>query len=271
MRRKKTNKPEDKGTPEYDFQKIKKIKSQKGISEESNVIRLNRFLANAGICSRREADELIESGKIKVNGKLTTALGTKVHRFNDRVVYKGKVISAEKKVYLLLNKPKDFITTVKDPKERKTVMELVKNACTERIYPVGRLDRNTTGLLLFTNDGSAAKKLTHPSSEVKKIYQVTLSKPLSENDYDAITNGIELDDGPIKIDDIAIVSPDNKTIGVELHSGRNRIVRRIFEHLGYEIVSLDRVSFAGLTKKNLPRGNWRFLTEKEVISLKIIK
>ena len=230
-------------------------------------IRLNRYISNAGICSRRDADKIILEGSIKVNGEVITELGYKVNP-SDSVKFGNKVLTREKSVYILLNKPKDFITTVDDPEERKTVMDLVKNACTERVYPVGRLDRNTTGLLLLTNDGELAATLTHPSFEVKKIYQVDLDKPLEEEHLAQIIEGVELEDGPVNVDDIEVVSEDRKIIGLEIHVGRNRIVRRLFEHLGYDVVQLDRVMYAGLTKKDLPRGKWRMLTAKEVIKLK---
>lgn len=232
-------------------------------------IRLNKYIAAAGICSRREADRLISSGLISVNGKVVTELGTKVGPGHD-VRYNGVRIRNEKKVYLLLNKPKDYVTTTRDPKERKTVMSLVKNACPERIYPVGRLDRNTTGVLLFTNDGEMAKKLTHPSYNKKKIYHVFLDKPLYQRDLRTLAGGIELDDGFIQPDAISYVQNDNKLeVGLEIHSGRNRIVRRMFESLGYRVTKLDRVYFAGLTKKNLPKGKWRFLTDKEIQRLQM--
>ncbi len=230
-------------------------------------IRLNRYISNAGICSRRDADKIILEGSIKVNGEVITELGYKVNP-SDSVKFGNKVLTREKSVYILLNKPKDFITTVDDPEERKTVMDLVKNACTERVYPVGRLDRNTTGLLLLTNDGELAATLTHPSFEVKKIYQVDLDKPLEEEHLAQIIEGVELEDGLVNVDDIEVVSEDRKIIGLEIHVGRNRIVRRLFEHLGYDVVQLDRVMYAGLTKKDLPRGKWRMLTSKEVIKLK---
>lgn len=230
-------------------------------------IRLNKFIANAGICSRREADKLIASGEVKVNGKTVTELGYKVKK-QDMVNYKGKDIRPEKFVYVLLNKPKGFITTTKDPRDRKTVMELVKSACKERIYPVGRLDRPTTGLLLFTNDGDLAQKLAHPSKSIPKLYQVELDKKIKEEDLEAIEGGTMLEDGELKVDDIAVVDEDLKTIGIKIHSGKNRIIRRLFEHYGYTVMKLDRVVYADLTKKNLPRGKWRFLTEKEVIRLK---
>lgn len=230
-------------------------------------LRLNRYIANAGICSRREADELIAAGEIRVNGEVVTELGYKV-KPTDSVQYGKKNLSREKLVYVLLNKPKDFITTTEDPEGRKTVMDLVKNASKERIFPVGRLDRNTTGLLLFTNDGELAQKLTHPSHKNSKIYQVEVDKPLTKEHFEQIQNGLELEDGKAEVDDLALIGNTNKFIGIEIHIGRNRIVRRIFESLGYEVVTLDRVQYAGLTKKDLPRGNWRFLTEKEVIRLK---
>lgn len=237
--------------------------------QHHEAIRLNRYIANSGLCSRRQADQYIEKGKVAVNGKIVTELGTKVKR-NDQVRIDGKLISPEKKVYLLLNKPKDYVTTVDDPKERKTVMQIVGKACPERIYPVGRLDRNTTGVLLFTNDGELTKRLTHPSHKKKKIYQVELHKDLTKAHLQQIAKGFELDDGFIKADAIAHVSEENKQkIGIEIHSGKNRIVRRIFEHLGYKVIKLDRVFFAGLTKKNLPRGKWRFLSEKEINMLKM--
>ena len=232
-------------------------------------IRLNKYLADCGICSRREADDLIKAGCVEVNGEVITTMGYKV-KTDDKVVYGGQTLNREKLRYILLNKPKGFITTSDDPYERDTVMELVKNACPERVYPVGRLDKQTTGLLLFTNDGDLAKKLTHPSSEIPKLYHVILDKPLTKNDMLRISEGIELDDGPIAADNIAYDQDDDskKSIGIELHSGRNRIVRRIFEHLGYEVTKLDRVMFAGLDKYKLPRGEWRFLTALEVANLK---
>ena len=224
-----------------------------------------------GICSRREADDLIKAGCVMVNDEVITTMGYKV-KTEDKVVYGGQTLNREKLRYILLNKPKGYITTSDDPYERDTVMELVKNACPERVYPVGRLDKQTTGLLLFTNDGDLAKKLTHPSSEVPKLYHVILDKPLTKNDMLRISEGIELDDGPIAADSIAYDQDDDskKSIGIELHSGRNRIVRRIFEHLGYEVTKLDRVMFAGLDKYKLPRGEWRFLTDLEVVNLKKI-
>ena len=240
------------------------------ISPESQEVRLNKYIARSGVCSRREADTLIQQGKIKVNKKIVTELGYKV-KPGDRVYYDNKLLKKEKLVYVLLNKPRDFITTTKDTHDRKTVMQLVANACEERIYPVGRLDRNTTGVLLLTNDGELSKKLTHPSHKVSKVYQVELDKPLQEEDLEKIKKGIMLEDGEIKVDDIATLGPDTRFLGIEIHSGRNRIVRRIFETLGYDVVKLDRVMFAGLTKKNLPRGKWRHLQQKEIVRLKYFK
>ena len=232
-------------------------------------VRLNKFLANAGICSRREADEFIQAGVVTVNGKVVTELGTKVLR-TDEVKFHDQPVKMEKKVYVLLNKPKDTVTTSDDPQQRKTVMDLVKNACPERIYPVGRLDRNTTGVLLLTNDGDLASKLTHPKFLKKKIYHVFLDKNVTAHDMQQIATGITLDDGEVHADAIEYASPTDKSqVGIEIHSGKNRIVRRIFEHLGYRVVKLDRVQFAGLTKKNLRRGDWRFLTEKEVDMLRM--
>ena len=230
-------------------------------------LRLNRYIANAGICSRREADALIAAGEIRVNGEVMTEMGYKVQP-TDTVQYGKTNLSREKSVYVLLNKPKDFITTTEDPEGRRTVMDLVAGASKERIFPVGRLDRNTTGLLLFTNDGEVAQKLSHPSHKNKKIYQVELSRPLTEEDLRKISEGLELEDGKAIVDDVAVVAGNAHFVGIEIHIGRNRIVRRIFEHLGYEVVALDRVQYAGLTKKDLPRGKWRFLSEQEVIRLK---
>ena len=232
-------------------------------------IRLNKFLANAGLCSRREADEYIQSGKILVNGKPATELGTKITH-SDVVEYDGNVVSLERKCYILLNKPKDCVTTSDDPNGRLTVMDIVKGACKERIYPVGRLDRNTTGVLLLTNDGDLASKLTHPQYVKKKIYHVWTDKDVTEDDMQRIADGIELEDGEIHADAISYATEtDRNQIGIEIHSGRNRIVRRIFESLGYHVTKLDRVYFAGLTKKNLPRGRWRYLTQQEVNFLKM--
>ena len=232
-------------------------------------IRLNKYLANAGVCSRREADDFIQAGVVKVNGTVVTELGTKIIR-SDNVTFKDNPIDLESKVYVLLNKPKGFVTTTDDPENRKTVMDLVKSACDERIYPVGRLDRGTTGVLLLTNDGDLASKLTHPRYEKRKVYQVWTDKPVTTEHMQAIADGFELEDGEIIVDAISYVTEDDLTqIGVEIHSGRNRIVRRIFEHFDYRVLKLDRVYFAGLTKKNLSRGRWRYLTEKEVNMLRM--
>ena len=261
--------------PQYKLDRYKErapAKIQKKIAQtdrRSDEIRLNRYIANAGICSRRDADKLIEAGEIKVNNKVITEMGYQVMP-TDIVKYGNRKLNREKPVYLLLNKPKDFLTTTEDPNDRKTVMELVKNATESRIYPVGRLDRNTTGLLLITNDGELADKLTHPSNEIEKIYQAELDKPLTDEDFEKIKEGLTLEDGEIKVDDLAKVTPDGYVIGVKIHSGKNRIVRRIFEHLGYEVTKLDRTTFAGLTKKDLPRGSWRFLTERELVKLKYL-
>lgn len=244
----------------------KKATVQTGNSDE---MRLNKFIANAGVCSRREADTFITSGVVTINGEIVTELGTKV-KSGDEVRFDGRKLNAEKKVYVLLNKPKDFVTTTDDPHADKIVMDLIKDACSERIYPVGRLDRNTTGVLLFTNDGDLSKKLTHPSHSMKKIYQVSLDKPVIKEHILQISEGIELEDGVIAADSISYIDASSKTeIGIEIHSGKNRIVRRIFEHFGYRVKKLDRVLFAGLTKKNLPRGKWRILSEKEVNFLKM--
>ncbi|MGM0648105.1 MAG: pseudouridine synthase [Bacteroidota bacterium] len=239
--------------------------------QEKDFVRLNRFIANSGLCSRREADNLIAKGMIRVNGKVVKEMGTKV-KAGDQVEYKDKRLQQEKLQYVLLNKPKDFITTMDDPEGRRTVLDLTSKACQERILPVGRLDRNTTGLLLLTNDGHLADKLTHPSSGIRKIYEVHLDKPVSKSDLMQITQGIKLEDGWIYADAVAWVRPeqDKRVVGVEIHSGRNRIVRRIFEHLNYQVKKLDRTQFASLTKKDLPRGRWRFLTPKEVSYLKMI-
>ena len=236
-------------------------------------MRLNKYIAHAGICSRREADELIAAGSVKVNGRVVTEMGYQVLP-GDQVSYGGETLRSESPRYFLLNKPKGFITTTDDPQERRTVMMLMDGCCAERIYPVGRLDRATTGLLLFTNDGELAKRLTHPSTQVYKIYQVELNKPVTKEDMKRLLEGIELEDGPMHVDDIQYAEVggkvDKRVVGVQLHSGRNRIVRRLFEALGYEVHKLDRTVFAGLTKKDLPRGRWRELTEKEVGFLKMI-
>ena len=244
------------------------VEYEEAIIDPNAEVRLNKFMANAGVCSRREADELITKGLVKVNGEVVTELGVKITA-KDTVEYNDKVVTSERKIYILLNKPKDCVTTSDDPNGRKTVMDIVKGACEERIYPVGRLDRNTTGVLLLTNDGDLASKLTHPKFVKKKIYQVWTDKPISEEDMQHNADGVELADGPIHADAVSYVSPtDRKQAGIEIHSGRNRVVRRIFESLGYHVVKLDRVYFAGLTKKNLPRGRWRYLTQEEVNFLK---
>ena len=239
---------------------------------KDGLIRLNKYIANSGICSRREADELIKAGAVTVNGEVVTEMGHKIS-LEDIVVYGGEKLVNERKKYLLLNKPKGYITTMDDPRDRKTVLSLIGKACKERLYPVGRLDRNTTGLLLFTNDGEMTKKLTHPSFGAKKIYHVELDKPLTHADMQSIMDGIELEDGMIAADEIQYVGDgeDKRVVGIELHSGKNRIVRRIFAALGYDVYKLDRVAFASLTKKNLPRGMYRFLSDKEVAFLKMLK
>jgi 23S rRNA pseudouridine2605 synthase len=241
------------------------------VTNDNGTIRLNRFIANTGLCSRREADDLITAGVIKVNGKIVTELGSKVGP-SDEIHYGDQLLRRERMVYILLNKPKDYITTTDDPQERRTVLELVANACDERIYPVGRLDRQTTGLLLLTNDGDMTSHLMHPKYGIRKIYHVTLDKNLRADDFETIQTGLELEDGFIKVDEISYVgeAKNKKEVGLVLHSGRNRIVRRIFEHLGYEVVGLDRVSYAGLTKKNLPRGRWRALSPEEIGYLKML-
>lgn len=260
-------------TADYDpnakYSQKKRIEYREEHFDPTEPIRLNKYLANAGICSRREADEYIQSGLITVNGVAVNELGTKVLR-TDEIRYNGELVSLEKKVYVLLNKPKGYVTTSDDPQQRQTVLDLVKDACPERIYPVGRLDRNTTGVLLLTNDGDLASKLTHPKFLKKKIYHVFLDKPITAHDLQQIAEGIELEDGEIHADAIEYADEKDKTqVGIEIHSGKNRIVRRIFESLGYHVVKLDRVQFAGLTKKNLRRGDWRFLTEKEVDMLRM--
>ncbi len=247
----------------------KPVEYEQPVCDPNEQIRLNKYMANAGICSRREADEFIQQGLVKVNGNVVTELGTKI-TCNDVVEYDEKVVTLERKTYILLNKPKDCVTTSDDPNGRLTVLDLVKGACKERIYPVGRLDRNTTGVLLLTNDGDLASKLTHPKYVKKKIYHVWTDKDISEDDMQAIADGIELDDGTIHADAISYATEnDRNQAGIEIHSGRNRIVRRIFEKLGYRVTKLDRVYFAGLTKKNLPRGRWRYLTQEEVNFLKM--
>lgn len=233
-------------------------------------VRLNKFIANSGICSRREADTYIETGLVTVNGVKVTELGTKVDPSKDDIRFNGSRIKGERKVYLVMNKPKDFVTTMADPHADRTVMDLIsKSLCPERVFPVGRLDKATTGVLMFTNDGEMAARLTHPRNEVRKIYHATLDKNLRKEDFDKILDGIELEDGPIAADALSYVENDKAQVGLEIHSGRNRIVRRIFEHLGYKVKKLDRVYFAGLTKRNLRRGAWRFLDEKEINILKM--
>ncbi len=230
-------------------------------------IRLNKFISNSGICSRREADTLIKSNKIKVNGKIINKLGSIVQT-TDEIKYNNKILKSEKFVYFILNKPKDFITTTKDPQNRTTVLNLLKNACNERIYPVGRLDRDTTGLLLLTNDGQTAQNLSHPSNSIKKIYQVTIDREINKEDIAKIRKGLILEDGPANIDEIKVIDSENKVMGLEIHMGKNRIIRRIFDHIGYKVIKLDRVMYGSLTKKNLPRGKYRPLTELEINQLK---
>lgn len=262
---KKFDRPERVSAKNTNSEKSNERPSQSSTADDT--WRLNRYISNSGVCSRREADTLIAKGEISVNGKVVKELGFKV-RPSDEVKFKGKVLRKEKPVYVLLNKPKDFITTTSDPQGRKTVMDLVKKATTERIYPVGRLDRQTTGLLLFTNDGEMAKKLSHPSYEVQKIYRVELNKPFEEEDLEKLKVGLTLEDGLAKVDNAAILSPDGFSVGVELHIGKNRIVRRMFAHLGYDVVRLDRTVYAGLTKETLGRGQWRLLNEREIIRLR---
>jgi 23S rRNA pseudouridine2605 synthase len=252
-----------------DYKGPEKDKSTEPSGENTGDIRLNKYLATSGICSRREADKFIHAGLVTVNGEVVTELGTKVKKTDD-VRYNGERLKSEKHVYILLNKPKDYITTLRDPHAKRTVMELVQKACKERVYPVGRLDRNTTGVLLLTNDGELAKQLTHPSNNKLKIYHVSVDKSLAKGDFQKILEGFNLEDGFIKADELSYIDAnDKKEIGIEIHSGRNHIVRRIFEYLGYEVRKLDRVYFAGLTKKGLERGKYRFLTEKEVSILKM--
>lgn len=243
-------------------------KPRKPKAKEEEGVRLNKFIANSGICSRREADEYIVQGLITVNGEVVTELGTKVF-YSDEVKFDGTVIRGEQKVYIVMNKPKDFITTTSDPHAEHTVLDLIAGKCKERVYPVGRLDRDTTGVLLITNDGDLTEKLTHPSFKKKKIYQVTLDKNLKKTDFDKVLKGVRLDDGIERADALSYVDGEESVVGIEIHSGKNRVVRRIFESLGYKVKKLDRVYFAGLTKKNLRRGQWRFLTEKEISMLKM--
>ncbi|MEN0054248.1 MAG: pseudouridine synthase [Mucilaginibacter sp.] len=269
-----TDRPQRK--PTYDNNQDAPVKTLRGRkkpaepkAKDDGLIRLNRYISNAGICSRRKADELIIAGVVMVNGVVVDELGAKIDPTKDEIKYNGETLRREKMVYVLLNKPKDYITTTEDPQERRTVMHLVEKATKERIYPIGRLDRNTTGLLLMTNDGELADKLSHPRSNISKLYQVELSKSLTQGDLNKIGFGIELEDGLIKPDSVSYVAGGSKReVGIQIHSGKNRIVRRIFESLGYEVVKLDRVVYANLTKKDLPRGRWRYLDEKEVIQLK---
>ena len=262
-----TRRADGDGAPKSVYSKKKQIEYRKKNEGQETELRLNRYIAKGGVCSRRDADVLIAAGRVKVNGEVVQQVGVKVKR-TDRVEVDDQVITPERKVYLVLNKPKDYVTTVEDPLERRTVMTLSEGACKERVYPIGRLDRQTTGVLLFTNDGDLAKKLTHPKYNQKKIYHVFLDKVVQTGDLEAIRKGIDLEDGFIQADDVRVAEDDRTQVGIEIHSGRNRIVRRIFEHLGYQILRLDRVFFAGITKKNLPRGHWRFLTEDEVNILK---
>lgn len=273
----KSSKGSDTLSPSKDIKSIKRkvISSNRKTREipktghNSDLIRLNKYIASTGLCSRREADELIRTGLISVNNKLVTDMGVKVSA-SDIVKYNGEKLKEERKVYILLNKPKNYITTVEDPHAKHTVLDLVRGACKERIYPVGRLDRNTTGVLLLTNDGEITKRLTHPRFNKLKIYHVQLNKNLCTNNLEKIAAGIMLEDGFIKADDIQYVNPADKSqVGIEIHSGRHHIVKRIFEHMGYEVIKLDRVYFAGLTKKNLHRGEWRFLSQKEIAMLKM--
>lgn len=273
MEKRKPKKGFQKSRSQHPPKRTKKLHGAKSatVSPAGELTRLNKFIANAGICSRREADTFIAAGSVTVNGKPVTEMGYKVKK-GDEVRFNGSLLQAEKKEYVLLNKPKNFITTTKDEKGRRTVMELVANASNARLLPVGRLDRATTGLLLFTNDGDLAKKLTHPKHGVKKLYHVVLDKPLRAEDLEKIEKGLNLEDGPINVDQVSYIKDAGKReIGIAIHSGRNRIVRRIFEHLGYTVVKLDRVVFAGLTKKNLPRGHWRHLTQQEIVNLGFIK
>ncbi len=262
------------GSDNYDanakYSHKKQIEYKKSYVDLTAPMRLNKFLSNSGICSRREADEYIQAGVVTVNGVVVNELGAKIIPATDKVLFHDQLVRTEKRVYILLNKPKDCVTTVDDPHAEKTVLDLVRNACSERVYPVGRLDRNTTGVLLITNDGDLTTKLTHPRYDKKKIYQVTVDHDITDEDFDKIANGLVLEDGDIKVDEISFIyEGDRRNVGVEIHSGKNRIVRRIFDSLGYRVVKLDRVYFAGLTKKNLPRGKWRYLSEMEVNMLKM--
>lgn len=265
-RENKPNKPSNKGKR----QRIKRPRRPRVDSarpETEGPVRLNKFIANSGVCSRREADALIGQGLITINGEVVTTLGTKVNP-GDKVMYNGRRLSTTSKVYILLNKPKDYITTTNDPENRKTVMELVKNTGVDRVFPVGRLDRNTTGVLLFTNDGELMQKLIHPSSKVEKVYSVLLDRKLSKYDLETLLQGVNLEDGEMYADKIAYIDPDDpRKVGVEIHSGKNRIIHRMFNHLNYKVLRLDRVLFAGIDKRKLKRGEWRFLDEKEVRQL----
>ncbi len=258
-------KEKDRNVKQISFKRKKRVNAPK---RDDGLVRLNKFIANSGVCSRREADTLIESGSVSVNGKIVTQLGTRIDP-NDKVMVGDETLAGEKHVYLLLNKPKNYITTSKDPKNRRTVMHLVDNACKERIYPVGRLDRNTTGLLLFTNDGELANKLMHPKRNVQKLYHATLDKNIKASELQKLVDGLKMEDGYASADEVSYVTNKKDQVGVMMHMGRNRIVRRMFEHLGYNVTKLDRVLFAGLTKKDIPRGKYRFLTEKEINFLKM--
>ncbi len=259
----------DDSTKRFSSQKYNEGSKQQEQDLKSGSVRLNKYIANSGICSRREADTYITAGVVKVNGKVITEMGYKV-KPGDKVEFEGERIKNESKIYLILNKPKGFISAVSSEKGEPTVIDIVKRCCTQRIYPVGRLDKATTGVLLLTNDGDLTKKLTHPSSNIKKVYQVGLDKPLTKADMERLVKGVVLEDGEIHVDEIAYTNMDDKTkVGVELHSGRNRIIRRMFDHLGYTVKKLDRVYFAGITKKDVPRGKYRFLTEKEISFLKM--
>jgi len=262
------NKPKKDVLQKKHYSKKKQLAHAKMMGPVDGILRLNKYISNTGACSRREADIRIADGRVTVNGNIVTEVGTKVN-LKDKVCMDGILLQPEAKVYIVLNKPKDFVTTLDDPMGRKTVIDLIKNACDERVYPVGRLDRMTTGVLLFTNDGDLTKRLTHPSYNKKKIYHVFLDREITQEELDMVSKGLELEDGEIKADAISFADQKDKTqVGIEIHSGRNRIVRRIFEHLGYEVEKLDRVFFAGITKKNIPRGKWRFLSEEEVRMLK---
>ena len=266
---KKFNSEEDRKEGSTERRSSERPQRSKSSSQNDGLIRLNRYIANSGVCSRRKADELIAAGVVSVNGEAVTELGAKVDPAKDDIKYNGERLKREKMVYVLLNKPKDYITTTDDPQERHTVMELVSKATKERIYPVGRLDRNTTGLLLMTNDGNLAEKLSHPRNNISKIYNVELNKSLTQGDFNKIVFGLELEDGFVKPDDLSyVIGGSKKEVGVQIHSGKNRIVRRIFESLGYEVVKLDRVVYANLTKKDLPRGRWRYIEERELVQLK---